>query len=108
MATPTDGTLPRSGKLANDAAKEAHTILVQAERGLTDSLAKPKVSNAKSMTGAFRSVSLRDATDRSVASAFAEFGEGSVRGPSQVGVMESHRAAEAMASLAVIRSLIRR
>ena len=76
MATPTDGTLPRSGKLANDAAKEAHTILVQAERGLTDSLAKPKVSNAKSMTGAFRSVSLRDATDRSVASAFAEFGEG--------------------------------
>ena len=76
MATRADGTLPRSGKPANDAAKEAHAILVQAERGLTDSLAKPKVSNAKSLTGAFLSVSLRDATDRSVASAFAEFGEG--------------------------------
>ena len=76
MATRADGTLPRSGKPANDAAKEAHAILVQAERGLTDSLAKPKVSNAKSLTGAFRSVSLRDATDRSVASTFAEFGEG--------------------------------
>ena len=76
MATRADGTLPRSGKPANDAAKEAHAILVQAERGLTDSLAKPKVSNAKSLTGAFLSVSLRDATDRSVASTFAEFGEG--------------------------------
>jgi len=76
MATRADGTLPRSGKPANDAAKEAHAILVRAERGLTDSLAKPKVSNAKSLTGAFRSVSLRDATDRSVASTFAEFGEG--------------------------------
>jgi hypothetical protein len=76
MATRADGTLPRAGKPATDAAKEAHAILVTAERGLTDSLAKPKVSNAKSLTGAFRSVTLRDGTDPSVASAFAAFGEG--------------------------------
>ena len=67
MATRADGTLPRAGKPATDAAKEAHAILVQAERGLTDSLAKPKVSNAKSLTGAFRSVTLRDGTDPAVA-----------------------------------------
>ena len=76
MATRADGTLPRAGKPATDAAKEAHAILVQAERGLTDSLAKPKVSNAKSLTGAFRSVTLRDGTGPAVASAFAAFGEG--------------------------------
>ena len=75
MATRADGTLPRSGKPANDAAKEAHAILVQAERGLTDSLAKPKVSNANADGRV--PVGVPSRRDRPpVASTFAEFGEG--------------------------------
>ena len=103
MATRADGTLPRAGKPATDAAKEAHAILVTAERGLTDSLAKPKVSNAKSLTGAFRSVTLRDGTDPSVASAFAAFGEGAAEvrrlgddGPGGKGVIRRLEGLEAM------------
>ena len=71
------GTLPRSGTRANADGKEEHIILVQAERGLTNSLAKPKVSNAKSEAlGPFQPTTLRDQNDPSMVRTLMEFGEG--------------------------------